>query len=624
MSPARDGRSAEGALARLPVARRVHAYLRTLRLLGGQTRDEVAAIRSELSERLTDQDRARADEIVEIRSQIAELNQHHATVLSAQHEHLIEILRFVHDHDASRRRRLNELRASESYETPFASPDPLVSVVIPTYDNYELLRSRALPSVLRQTYQNFEVLVVGDAAPDAARAAVESFADERFSFFNLPYRGPYPEDPLTQWQVAGVPPYNEAVRRARGLWIAPLDDDDEFRPSHLEQLLELAQTERHELAYGRISVHLPDGQTSTIGRFPPEQAQFGLQAAMYHRGLAEIFELELADAALGLPYDWGLCLRMLKAGVRIGMLDCEIIDYYPSRAWTPRFDEDPVWFVPAEPMPEHDPAELQLAPVEPASEWEYVPGGWERDRPTDRESGWDREDVALAYREKWPSFLAAIDGPGSLGVGHEVPTGTLVDRRDILNQNAVLVFAYALSRAAGTRLRLSVLDWGGATGHFYELARRLFPELELDYYCRELPAVCAVGRELQPAVTFFETDECFDRRYDIVIASNAIQYVKDWEQLLVKLAASSSGWTFLTKVPVTTRCTSFVVQQRADAYGYSTEYAGWVFNDKEFLTGARAIGLELEREFVLLDPLPISGAPDAPSHAGFLFRSERR
>ncbi len=259
---------------------------------------------------------------------------------AAQHAQLLEVLRFIHSRGQWRRQRLRELRADPAYERPFTDSDPLVSVVIPTYDNHRLLRERAIPSVLAQTHQNFEVVVVGDAAAEAARVAVESFDDRRISFSNLPYRGPYPEDPEVRWLVAGVPPANEAVRLARGLWIAPLADDDAFHPHHVERLLVHARRVRLELAYGRICAHLPnEGSTISVGRFPPEHGQFGFQSALYHRGLADIFEFELADAPLGLPCDWGMCLRMMEAGVRIGMLDEETVDYYPSRHWTPRWEE---------------------------------------------------------------------------------------------------------------------------------------------------------------------------------------------------------------------------------------------------------------------------------------------
>jgi glycosyltransferase involved in cell wall biosynthesis len=202
-----------------------------------------------------------------------------------------------------------------------------------------MLRERAIPSVLAQTYQSFEIVVVGDAAPEEAREVVESFGDPRVRFSNLPYRGPYPDEPEVRWRVAGGPPFNEGARLARGLWIAPLADDDAFRPHHLERRLDHARSERLELAYARLCMHSAEGETTTIGDFPPRVGQFGMQMGIYHHGLARIFELELADAALGLPQDWGLCRRMMEAGVRMGMMDDDTCDYYPSRSWTPRWEE---------------------------------------------------------------------------------------------------------------------------------------------------------------------------------------------------------------------------------------------------------------------------------------------
>jgi glycosyltransferase involved in cell wall biosynthesis len=257
----------------------------------------------------------------------------------ADHRQLVEILRFVHDRAQWRRRELQRLRSSADYERAFQEAEPLISVVIPTYDNHALLRERSIPSVLAQTYQNFEVVVVGDAAPEEARVAVESFNDSRITFFNRPYRGPYPAEPELAWTVSGVPPVNEAVQRATGLWIAPLADDDAFLPDHLEQLLALARRDRLELAYGRAMAHFADGSELAIGSFPPELGQFAMQAAIYHAGIAEIFQYELADAAFGMPSDWAFGLRTMEAGVRIGMLDKVTVDYYPSKSWRPRWIE---------------------------------------------------------------------------------------------------------------------------------------------------------------------------------------------------------------------------------------------------------------------------------------------
>lgn len=319
--------------------KRLRGLLRELQGLSRETRDLTSAVRQEsqthtqqLAARLDAQDRTLSD----LGSRLEGLASGH----EKDHEQVVEILRFVRDHGQRRRRQLRHLRADPSYEQAFRDPQPLISVVIPTYDNYALLRDRSIPSVLNQSYQNFEVVVVGDAAPEQAREVVEEFEDPRITFFNLPYRGPYPDDPHTSWLVSGVPPTNEAVRRARGLWIAPLADDDAFRPRHLERLLERARADRLELAYSRLCVHFAIGSETTIGCFPPERGEFGMQSAIYEAKLKDIFEYDLADAALGLPEDWAFCLRMMEAGVRIGMLDEVTVDHYPSRSWTPRWEGD--------------------------------------------------------------------------------------------------------------------------------------------------------------------------------------------------------------------------------------------------------------------------------------------
>lgn len=609
-------------------AKRLSDYLRLMRLMLGETRNQVHATRAELEGQLSRLGAQLAqldtlatrqtDGVSQLVSHVAQLEaqgERAAAARTSQHEQLVQILRFVHDRGQWHRERLRELRDDPAYEPPYSKPAPLVSVVIPTYDNYQLLRERAIPSVLAQTHQNFEIVVVGDGAPDGARTAVEGFNDPRITFFNLGYRGPYPVDAKTRWLVAGVPPYNEAVRRAKGLWIAPLDDDDAFHPDHLERLLNLARAERLELTYGRLTCHLADGAVTTLGRFPPEHGQFGVQSSLYHSGLARIFELELADAALGLPYDWAVCLRMMEAGVRIGMLDEVTVDYYPSESWTPRSGSDGP--EPTVPPPSTD------APSRP--EWEYVPEGWDRSRRPGEASalGWNAGDVARAYRDKWPQFLAAVEGPWPLGVGHEVPIGEPLGRHDAVAQSAILAYAYALARAAGGSEQLSVLDWGGALGHYQVLGRRLLPAVFLDYHCRELPAVCAAGRTVLPDATFHDSDDCLERRYDLVVASSSLQYEEDWQALLRRLAHASRGWMFLTRVPLAQHGGSFVVLQRANAYGYATEYLGWVLDRDELLDAALDAGLELEREFVLAPGWLIPGAPDEVSHAGFLFRVTR-
>ena len=187
-------------------------------------------------------------------------------------------------------------------------------------------------------------------------------------------------------------------------------------------------------------------------------------------------------------------------------------------------------------------------------------------------------------------------------------------------QQTVLAFAYALLRAARGKQRLSLLDWGGGPGHYAVLARALLPGVELDYHSRDLPPLVKLGRELLPQDTFHDDDSCLTRSYDLVVASSSIQYSEDWAATLTGLAASARDFLYVTRVPVALQAPSFVVLQRAYAYGYGTDYLGWVLNRDELLEQAGSAGAELERELILPAWLSASGAPESPiGHRAFLF-----
>ncbi len=253
--------------------------------------------------------------------------------VACEQERARTLLEFVLSDDPVARTRVRSARGRDTFELAFSEAAPLVSIVIPTHSRFDLLVTRAIPSVLAQTHRNVELIVVGDQAPEEARAAVAGIGDGRVRYDNLTLRGPYPDDARGKWNVAGGPPFNHGVSLARGRWIAPMADDDAMRPDHLEKLLAGARRDRLELVYGRFEWHDPDAAGSTVlGEFPPREGHITLQAALLHADLS-FFELELFDAALDIPNDWAKIVRMWRAGVRIGMIEDVVADVYPSHRW---------------------------------------------------------------------------------------------------------------------------------------------------------------------------------------------------------------------------------------------------------------------------------------------------
>jgi glycosyltransferase involved in cell wall biosynthesis len=124
---------------------------------------------------------------------------------------------------------------------------PLVSVIIPTYNRSNVLRM-AITSVLWQTEQNFELLVIGDGCTDDSEFVVNSFGDARLRWHNLPVNSGH--------QSA---PNNAGLALSRGLYIAFLGHDDIWHPEHLRSLLEAITSAPADLASSLVESIGPSG-----------------------------------------------------------------------------------------------------------------------------------------------------------------------------------------------------------------------------------------------------------------------------------------------------------------------------------------------------------------------------
>jgi hypothetical protein len=98
--------------------------------------------------------------------------------------------------------------------------DPVVSVVIPTYHRPHLIQ-RSVISVLRQTFEAIEVLVIIDGTDDGTRAVVEGLGDPRTRVIE------------TGQNKGPAAARNCGIAQARGKYIALLDDDDEWTADKL-------------------------------------------------------------------------------------------------------------------------------------------------------------------------------------------------------------------------------------------------------------------------------------------------------------------------------------------------------------------------------------------------------
>lgn len=225
------------------------------------------------------------------------------------------------------RLKLESMRRDPEYELAWTEERPLVSVTVATIGRPELTE-RSLPSVLGQSYDELEVLVAGDGAGEETRGAVEALGDARVRYLDLGERVDWTDDPHKKWLVGATRVRNAAMAEARGRWVVCWDDDDAMRPGQLGHLLELARERQAEAAYGKALVHRDSGSYE-LGVFPPREGRFSWACGIYHAGL-RFLERELLAGELGVPGDWWLAERMLRAGVRFAFSDEIVCDVYPS------------------------------------------------------------------------------------------------------------------------------------------------------------------------------------------------------------------------------------------------------------------------------------------------------
>jgi glycosyltransferase involved in cell wall biosynthesis len=103
--------------------------------------------------------------------------------------------------------------------------DPLVSVIIPSY-NREKLIMKAIGSVMRQTFNDFEILVIDDASTDDTGEVIKNLNNEKIRYFRMERNG------------GQCIARNFGIRNARGRYIAFLDSDDEWLPEKLKLQVE--------------------------------------------------------------------------------------------------------------------------------------------------------------------------------------------------------------------------------------------------------------------------------------------------------------------------------------------------------------------------------------------------
>jgi glycosyltransferase involved in cell wall biosynthesis len=125
---------------------------------------------------------------------------------------------------------------------------PRVSVIIATY-NWSSVLTYSIGSVLRQTMDDFELLVVGDGCTDDSEQVVASIGDPRVRWINLPANSGHQGGPN-----------NEGLRQAGGELIAYLGHDDLWLPHHLQAHVAAIDTSGADMTHSLLALVEAEGR----------------------------------------------------------------------------------------------------------------------------------------------------------------------------------------------------------------------------------------------------------------------------------------------------------------------------------------------------------------------------
>lgn len=201
---------------------------------------------------------------------------------------------------------------------------PKVSVIISTYNRPEKLK-KAIESVIAQTYTDWELIVVDDGSntDDKIMGVYSKDNPDQMKFLSIEHFG------------NDTKPKNTGIKAARGEYIAFLDDDNQYRPDHLQVLVNtLESNPKVDVAYG-------DRWLKDLTLKIPQQigvaSDFDMGLLLKHNFIDTSDVLIRKQALLDVGgwderykkyVDWNLWIRMAKAGKNFMHVPVIITDYY--------------------------------------------------------------------------------------------------------------------------------------------------------------------------------------------------------------------------------------------------------------------------------------------------------
>lgn len=177
----------------------------------------------------------------------------------------------------------------------------MISVIVPAYNTAQYL-PRCLDSILGQTYENLEVIVVNDGSTDDTRCVLDAYAasHDRVKVIHKENGG------VTSARLRGI-------REAEGQWIGFIDGDDEIDAGMYAHLLENAYAYGADISHCGHQVLFPDGRVEYVHSSGEKHVQDRLL------GMRELLDGGLIESSL--------CTKLFRRALFDGLeawMDCAI------------------------------------------------------------------------------------------------------------------------------------------------------------------------------------------------------------------------------------------------------------------------------------------------------------
>lgn len=166
----------------------------------------------------------------------------------------------------------------------------LVSIIMPSYNTAAYIK-QSIESVLKQSYTNWELIIVDDCSPDNTDEVIKSINDVRVKYFK--------NDKNSGAAVSR----NRALREAKGKWIAFLDSDDIWMPDKLEKQISFMEKNGYRFSYTNYEEIDIDGNKTGVKITGPKRIT---KTGMFN-------------------YCWPGCLTVMYDVSKVGLIQIEDI-----------------------------------------------------------------------------------------------------------------------------------------------------------------------------------------------------------------------------------------------------------------------------------------------------------